>query len=29
VLDELRRLQPNNPSVTELAAEVERRRSAA
>jgi cytochrome c-type biogenesis protein CcmH/NrfG len=29
VLEELRRLQPNNPSVTELAAEVERRRSAA
>ncbi len=29
VLEELRRLQPQNPSITELAAEVARRRSAA
>ena len=29
VLDELQRLQPQNPSISELAAEVARRRSAA
>jgi hypothetical protein len=29
VLDDLQRLQPQNPSISELAAEVARRRSAA